>query len=1460
MNRRAAFTFPIQTNRPAIEERTASDGRALRMGRQQLPRVHDGLYAHMALMLPQAHNRYIRFVTGRGGAASLVRMRENRDSLEIVFRPLAELNAPLTYDAARLSVLTVLTLYYGIPQTISGELFIEVGFVGRIDPFRTLGGQSILSIPFAVLGDIAFENALEQLMERGYVDVSYSQLQLTFRFDIVSLLEGGTRGGCSSAYETSQPAWNLPLAQYDTWTNGQKVAYGKMMMKHTPEHLLGNRGLWFLPHSAYSQAQAEKQLCGVVAFLYGVEEAKRLRGEPNLTIDYYRNPASLVAKAERWAEENGIVGALCNGDFQYLISQHCPDHAVFIYDSGLAPLYYYKGILYKDNGRVPFLTNNLTLSTIEDSFLYRINIFIDLQKQHYIPIFNIRLFFFPLKPKRKEIPALAGEMMASLRSGNTIDETALKKRVLMRPSSVDLPCPYCHRRASDIGRHKCAVDRCDFCHKEFTSRMKYNDHMRPQGEIWCQRCQTRLPNARCYTAHASLCTGVCYDRCVYCHEYFPVHKQHQCKQYRCHRCQRWVIDPLEYDDGDRTKPFRLLHECALKGKNKFGKKKATEMKTYAFDFECMLETSAHATLRTVTAGGQQQSIPIYKHTVNYAYAMSLGETAHTVEAYTIHDFWKQILEASEKESTQWYAHNLKGYDGRLLLDYFESMDIAPRTLFHKGDKIMTMTLEHPQVSNRTITFKDSLLHIAAPLSAIPAMFGMDTKMVKKGMFPYLFNTPEHQNYVGPVPDQHYFEPDMMSKEKREAFLTWHRNKRRNQKYSLRTELEKYCQNDVLILKMGLEAYAKVCNDYGQRYPLLDMTIAQYTFNVYLSQYMSEETLYYLNQSEIDFVRRALHGGKTDVRRFLYEQTEQDRRDNAGLRYVDIQSLYPTVQFYDPMPTGKPQTRRYSLEEQPDETVLHSFFGFIECDIEPTEYLHHPLLCEYRDKKLMAHLHPLKKVVITSVELQTCLRMALYRCSRVYRIDFYKKREDLFKEFVRTWLRLKIISGKCPVAGDDAAAFKEYAEELKSRLGIKVKRSDFQLNVSLRTLAKMVLNSLWGKFAQRDDLTKTTILADSTAKMKYYQRIAHGLTVEKDSRTYGSNKELKKYTDPFGFSKKNVAVAAFVTAHARLRLWKELHRLGERVYYHDTDSVIYYYNPTMDMYNVPEGPFLGDWESETGDHLITKFVALAPKTYIYQYNKPDGDMVEVVKAKGFSLASKQAAEKFTFENYKQLLLGEVNELTITQRIFQHVHLPIPQMITYDACKTLSFNYRKGVVDRWTLRSLPYGYERFLPGETSICPLLAPPPSSTIENEDVDMDRGETEQELRPVGEYTVAQIVSFTYARLQELGFQSFGCYFKPTDEHIIYMMQQLEEPQRQEVNDIQGEKDRLWKLMLENHDQHIQMLLHYHRLRLEIGRQVDGVALPVDSRDELLKSLDAYTRLVERAGSASPSLDEGRNC
>jgi len=109
----------------------------------------------------------------------------------------------------------------------------------------------------------------------------------------------------------------------------------------------------------------------------------------------------------------------------------------------------------------------------------------------------------------------------------------------------------------------------------------------------------------------------------------------------------------------------------------------------------------------------------------------------------------------------------------------------------------------------------------------------------------------------------------------------------------------------------------------------------------------------------------------------------------------------------------------------------------------------------------------------------------------------------------------------------------------------------------------------------------------------------------------------------------------------LKLYKALERLGDRVLYYDTDSVVYVARAGEDP-NVlmPLGKYLGDWTNELGkdkynygDLWIDTWGSLGPKSYGYELNTKETEF----KSKGFSTKRQGVASKLNFKAMLSILL-------------------------------------------------------------------------------------------------------------------------------------------------------------------------------------------------------------------------------
>uniref|UniRef100_A0A914V5X4 DNA-directed DNA polymerase n=1 Tax=Plectus sambesii TaxID=2011161 RepID=A0A914V5X4_9BILA len=181
-----------------------------------------------------------------------------------------------------------------------------------------------------------------------------------------------------------------------------------------------------------------------------------------------------------------------------------------------------------------------------------------------------------------------------------------------------------------------------------------------------------------------------------------------------------------------------------------------------------------------------------------------------------------------------FAHNMKGYDGQFLLQFLHKQGLKP-DITMRGLEILCLKACSVEV-------KCSYNFIQMPLSALPKAFGL--KELKKGYFPHLFNTPENENYTGPLPDKKYYQPDYMKPKAREKFLKWYdQQTEADYIFNFQTEFQAYCNSDVTILR---EALMKFRDDFIEQTavdPLLyPVTLPSACSRVYRQNDMPEDTI------------------------------------------------------------------------------------------------------------------------------------------------------------------------------------------------------------------------------------------------------------------------------------------------------------------------------------------------------------------------------------------------------------------------------------------------------------------------------------------------------------------------------------------------------------------------------------------------------------------------------------------
>lgn len=810
-------------------------------------------------------------------------------------------------------------------------------------------------------------------------------------------------------------------------------------------------------------------------------------------------------------------------------------------------------------------------------------------------------------------------------------------------------CYDCHRFVRSR-THPCNGRRlyCDRCHLPFKTEARMKKHTSDNLKVKCDDCDEFFYSRECRDSHR--CLRRMDPRCETCQR--VIKPGHDCGKYKCSMCGKQV---------------RYGHRCFIEV---LPEPKPEPINYYAFDCEAMLIPNEE---------GEG-----YRHEVNLVVAKKcFAEESEELVFGDMKSFirWVEELE----EPAELFAHNLMGYDGRLVFDQLFLDSKPPQEMIWKGAKILYMRYGKA-------TFRDTLPHLTASLEELPKMFDLDPSQFEKGFFPYLFNTPEFQNYIGPLPEEHYYDPDNMKARKRRAFREWYQQeKERNVTYCFQHELLKYCVSDVRILAKAIEVYVKTMLEIQPLNPLDSKTIAGYAMKMYRTYYMPKDSIAALTAQEHVDIGRAMHGGRTDVRRMLREWSEEELQAGKGGKYVDIQSLYPAVQFYDPLPVGIPVRRE--PEELPSVDELRQIFGFVCCDIEPTEYLYHPVLVELREGKLMADLLPKKNIVVATPELRLALDHG-YRVTHVYWYYHFDSSTDLFKGYMRTFMKMKVEASGMP----EGVEWDEFARYHVDELGIRLDRAKMKRNPALRTGVKLLLNSLWGKFGERSKLCKwrrfdtNDILGIHQLEQQWFDG-SIDIKFRKQNTTANSVGILYQHNavdEKSMYAKMrrahaNIAVAAMVTSHARTRLWKMLHFIGRRVLYHDTDSIIYEHDPALP--DIPEGDYLGDWGDELNGGRIVKFVGAGPKSYAYVTE----DGREVCKVKGFTL-NVANERKINYEAMRQLVIGETSSIQADSLLFKHDR-QAGEMITKMTKKAFTATLSKGALQLPSYHVEPFGYDRF-----------------------------------------------------------------------------------------------------------------------------------------------------------------------
>ncbi len=287
-------------------------------------------------------------------------------------------------------------------------------------------------------------------------------------------------------------------------------------------------------------------------------------------------------------------------------------------------------------------------------------------------------------------------------------------------------------------------------------------------------------------------------------------------------------------------------------------------------------------------------------------------------------------------------------------------------------------------------------------------------------------------------------------------------------------------------------------------------------------------------------------------------------------------MYPAVCKTERYPVGHPTV----ICGPNISTDMNDFFGVACVWILPPKNLHLPVL-PYRSPKGKLVFGLCKKCM--DHEIANCehsdeergfigcwvtpeiveAQKQGYQVLRTYEVWHYDQtakydgqdeESGIWTPYINFFLRGKVEASGYPddcITDEQKAA---YVQRFYETEGVQLDPSRIEKNPARRTQCKLFLNTFWGKFAQRDNLSQKVLLEDPEKffKLVFDQtNVVQAIDLLTDDVACVTYTKQDDYIEPSSLT--SAVHASFVTAYGRLKLYNVLNAVGHRTIYFDTDS-------------------------------------------------------------------------------------------------------------------------------------------------------------------------------------------------------------------------------------------------------------------------------------------------------------------
>ena len=380
---------------------------------------------------------------------------------------------------------------------------------------------------------------------------------------------------------------------------------------------------------------------------------------------------------------------------------------------------------------------------------------------------------------------------------------------------------------------------------------------------------------------------------------------------------------------------------------------------------------------------------------------------------------------------------------------------------------------------------------------------------------------------------------------------------------LNTFKEYSLQDSVCLYQAILSAQMEYFVNYS--FDILNaLSASSLAFKIFRQNYLNIDIPLLKSNIEKD-IRKSYYGGATDY--YKVKLTEG--------KYYDVNSLYPTVMLKDVPIT-------FLGESIIDISELTNFFGFVEVEVYCPSTVVKPMLpVKYKGKTIF----PTGSWSGTyfSEEIKAILDLNLgyeFKILKAYEFS----RGNIFSEYIK-----------------DLYQVKQYSKG------------------SEKFIVKLLLNSLYGIFGRRIEVTKPCIVRGMdlaeilSSKVVSFMTKLHDdlyLLITQSNLRSDTLQELNVTLETTDYSSYqsviygHVGIASAITAYARILMME--YKLDPTCAYSDTDSVFLGKDHTV---SIPLSDEIGDFKDELDGLLIEEATFLGIKQYGYKYSDKSGKAIE-----------------------------------------------------------------------------------------------------------------------------------------------------------------------------------------------------------------------------------------------------------